>query len=384
MRYDVFVTVWGQDFVEKFIEFSLASQLATGNLPALAEQSDIHYHIYTDRQSKEYFEPALAELARYAEPHFYFYDEIAFGGGRLDQAIANSEPSTIKHNVQRITAQHMLSQLEDSAAILLDSDFIIADGSLARMHELRCQGKRGISTMLMRLDQDAAAPILRHNLSAHLSPRALVRLCLDHMHPIFAAYFVDAEQPTSYPSQLNWRVGQKDNESGVVTHCLFPHPLMVVPDSMGGKGASKYFSTMDYEYVLRAVADDDAIHLSPSSDEILICKLSPAGYLADNKIGDPPSIDSMAHFMLNNSNIRHRSFMAQAIRFIADENGEWEDCVGEADRFIEAAYKSLELTVGQLSTGDAATLLHLKSFLGPIEDFLSPQVQARMQGWLSD
>ena len=39
MRYDVFVTVWGKDFVEKFVEFSLGSQLAAGNLPALAEQA---------------------------------------------------------------------------------------------------------------------------------------------------------------------------------------------------------------------------------------------------------------------------------------------------------------------------------------------------------
>tara|TARA_B100000315_G_scaffold259491_1_gene315760 strand:+ start:1992 stop:3146 length:1155 start_codon:yes stop_codon:yes gene_type:complete len=384
MRYDVFVTVWGQDFVEKFVEFSLGSQLAAGNIPALAEQADIHYHIYTDRESRDFFEPALDALSKFAEPHFYFYDEIPYGGGRLDQAIANSEPSTIKHNVQRITAQHMLSRLEDATAILLDSDFIIADGSLARLHELRLQGKRAVSTMLMRLDQDSAAPILRQNLSAHLSPRALVRLCLDHMHPIFAGYFVDAAQPTSYPSQLNWRVGQKDNVSGVVTHCLFPHPLMVMPDPLGGESASKYFSTMDYDYALRAVADDDAIYLSPSSDEILICKLSPAAYLADNEIGDSPSIDRMAHFILNNSNIRHRLFMDQAIHFIADDEGDWEGLSGEADRFIEAAYKALELMVAQLSTGDATTLLHLKSFLGPIEDFLSPQVQSRMQGWLSD
>ena len=111
MRYDVFVTVWGHDFVNKFTEFSLASQLAHGNLPALAEQADVHYHIYTDRESQALFEPSLAELAKIAEQHFHFYDEIAYGGDTLDQAIANSDPTTVKHNVQRLTAQHMLSDL---------------------------------------------------------------------------------------------------------------------------------------------------------------------------------------------------------------------------------------------------------------------------------
>ena len=39
MSYDVFVTVWRQDFVGKIVEFSRGSQLAAGNLLALAEQA---------------------------------------------------------------------------------------------------------------------------------------------------------------------------------------------------------------------------------------------------------------------------------------------------------------------------------------------------------
>ena len=62
MRYDVFVTVWGQDFVKKFTEISLASQLTPGNIPALASESEIHYHIYTDRHSRKYFDLPLAAL----------------------------------------------------------------------------------------------------------------------------------------------------------------------------------------------------------------------------------------------------------------------------------------------------------------------------------
>jgi hypothetical protein len=378
MRYDVFVTVWGQDFVNKFTEFSLASQLTSGNLPALAEQAEIHYHIYTDRESQELFEPSLAALANIAEPHFHFYDEIAYGGGTLDQAIANSDPTTVKHNVQRLTAQHMLSDLSESAAVLLDSDFIIADGSFARMHDLRVQGKRAIATSLMRLNENTAVPVLREHISEHLSPRALVGLCLEHMHPIFAGYFADAKQSTSYPSQLNWRVGS----SGVIAHGLFPHPLMVIPDHASGEGGNKYFSTMDYDYALRAVSDDSAIHLSPSSDEILICKMTPDTYLTEKDQGSALTIDRMAHFILNNTNIRHRIFLDQSVQFVAEEAGDWEIVTNDAGRFIEASYKAVELAVNQLSTKDSLTLVHLKSFLGPIEDFMSPQLQSRMQGWL--
>ena len=131
MRYDIFVTVWGKKFVEKFVKFSLASQLAVGNLPALAQESEIHYHIYTDRSSRKYFTSYLPALAEYATIYFYFYDEIPYNGGTLAQAIQNSGILTVKHNVQRVTAQHMFSNLKHSAAVLLDLDFIISDKNLS-------------------------------------------------------------------------------------------------------------------------------------------------------------------------------------------------------------------------------------------------------------
>ena len=153
MRYDVFVTVWGQTFVRKFVNLSLVSQLAKGNLPALANNADVFYHIYTDKASREYFEPKLLELSKHVKVQFYYFDEIPFGSGSLEQAISNSDVTTIKHNVQRITANLMLSGLKDSAAVLLDSDFIIADGSLDRMHRLRKKGKRAVMTALLRLNE---------------------------------------------------------------------------------------------------------------------------------------------------------------------------------------------------------------------------------------
>ena len=79
MRYDFFVTVWGQHFVQKFTDLSLSSQMAPGNIPALASDADLHYHIYTDRASQLFFEPNLLELSKYAKIRFYYFDEIPFG-----------------------------------------------------------------------------------------------------------------------------------------------------------------------------------------------------------------------------------------------------------------------------------------------------------------
>ena len=382
MRYDVFVTVWGKTFVRKFIDFSLASQLAPGNLPALSKRAKIYYHIYTDKASQSYFGSNLSNLSNYVEIKFYYFDEVPFGGGNLEQAMLNSDYKTVKHNVQRITANHMLSEVKNSAAILMDSDFIIADGSLARMHDLRQKGKRAVMVSLLRLNETTVSTTLQKNIDFYLNARNLVKLCFTHMHPILAAYFVGSAVSTNYPSQLNWWVGQSGHDPaekvGFVTKCLFPHPLMVEPDLSGSASSAKYFSTMDYDYALRAVADDQAIHLSKNSDEILICKMSPEKYGTHSDGAVPLSRERMAQFVLNNTNIRHRIFFDQLIHFVADQNGDWDIVNQEASNFIEESYNIVDEIISQTSISDPMTLVYLKSFLGPIEDFISPQIHSRM------
>ncbi len=385
MRYDIFVTLWGKKFVEKYLTYSLASQLAPGNLPALAGKSDIHYHIYTDRESEAHFYPAIAPLQELVDVHFQFYEDIDYRDGKkLSDVMVDSDPGTIKHNVQGITARHMLSrmaQVSDAAAILLDSDFIISDGAFARLHDWRLQGKRAVSTLLLRLTDEGAGSSLASDLSAYLEPRRLVSLVMEHMHPAARSFFVDADKFTTYPHQLFWPVG----DQGFVAHCLFPHPLMVIPD----EGATNYLSTMDYDYALRAVGDDAAIHLCRSSDELVVCKMSPQSYLADQLPDDvsapKPTIENMAYFVLNNSNLRHSLFMQQPVRFVAGgEEGIWNDAEHESSRFAEAIYKAVELMIANVPSDDPKSLVHLKSFLGPIQDFMSPQVQSRLHGWLPE
>jgi len=383
VRYDVFVTVWGKSFVDKFIDLSLRSQLAEGNLPTVSNDAKIHYHIYTDRVSHKYFSAGVEELSEFAEVHFYFFDQIMYGNGNLEEAIENSDFATVKHNVQRITSSHMLSRLEDSAAILLDSDFIVADGTLAQMHKLRRQGKRAVMAPLLRLNAESATTLLHRNLSFYLEARNLVRLCLEEMHPIFEAYFMGTKRSTVYPSQVNWWVhnfsGKEKVRTGVITQCLFPHPLMIEPDLLTAESGIKYFSTMDYDYVFRAVADDRAIHLSRDSDEILLCKVSPTGYRANSAKTGPLSVERMAHFIVNNTNIRHRLFLSQPVYFLANTVGNWEEVSQNAVHFVQAAYEAADAIVQKAPMTDPLTMVHLKSFLGPIEDFISPQIQSRMK-----
>lgn len=382
MRYDIFVAVWGEHYVDKFLDFSLASQLTPGNLPALYADAEIVYRIYTDRSSRPFFNRSLPALQSLAEVEFIYYEDMPYGGATLAEAMANSDPSVVKHNVQKAAAQHhvALAAAEgETAAMLLDSDFIFADGALGFIHQQRQAGKKAVTGMFLRLSEEGAGPALRRLLPGPLDARALVQLGLEHMHPIQRAMFAGRDHFAAYPSQINWAVGGDEATFGFVTHCFFPHPLMF---ELGG-GAFSYMSTMDYEVVLRAAAEDADIHVCRSSDDMLFCKMSPESYLAGQEPGTSPTVEQMARFVISNTNIRHRLFMEAPVRYVAQPDEEAFGNVETASaEFVEAVYKTVEFTFANQSNADPKTLMFVKSFLGPIENFISPQVHARMKGWM--
>ena len=378
MRYEIFVTLWGEKFVKKFLDFALSSQLTPGNLPGLSKEAYILYRIYTDRASEPFFWPGLERLSPHCDIEFIFYEDIRFKHGTLAEAMKHSVSKSVKHHAQQVTSQHHMALAADkaeTAVVLMDSDFIFSDGSLLHLHEQRLAGKQAYAGMFLRLLEEEAGPKLLQRLPEPLSGRELVTLARDHMHPRFRSMFADAKEPSSYPTQINWHVGRK----GFVTHCFFPHPLMVnvTPETL------RYFSTMDYEVLLRAAPSDDDIYFCRNSEDMLVCKMSPGSYLSDMAVGPAPDLDIMARFAIANTNIRHQLFMTSSVRYVAEEDdAAFLDVEKRSEAFVDSIYKTAEVLLSRQATYDPKIMVSMKSFLGPIENFMSPQLHARMEDWL--
>lgn len=378
MRYEIFVTLWGERFVKKFLDFALASQLTPGNLPGLSNEADILYRIYTDRASEPFFWPGLERLSECCDVELIFYEDIPFRHGTLSEAMMHSDPKSVKHHVQQVTSQHHMALAADqveTTVMLMDSDFIFSDGSFLHLHEQRCAGKKAYAAMFLRLLEEEASPQLLQHLPEPLSGRDLVTIALDHMHPRFRSMFAAAKEPSSYPTQINWPVGRK----GFVTHCFFPHPLMVNVT----QETLRYFSTMDYEVLLRAAPSDDDVYFCQNSDDMLVCKMSPGSYLSDMAVGPAPGLDIMAHFAIANTNIRHQLFMTSPVRYVAEgDDSAFSDVEKRTQAFADGIYKAAEVILSRQATHDPRIMVSTKSFLGPIENFMSPQLHARMEDWL--
>ena len=72
--------------------------------------------------------------------------------------------------------------------------------------------------------------------------------------------------------------------------------------------------------------------------------------------------------------------MGNPVRYLAREDEvAFREVEREAKKYTEAIYKNVELLLGVLSPSDPKMTLYVKSFLGPIENFISPQIHSRMK-----
>lgn len=371
LAYDIFVLVWGERFVRDFVEVALPFQLAEGNLPALSQADAVNYHIYTDRESRAWFGDVDIQIGAYADLLFHYFDEIFVGEDAVSDRLSAARGSETKYQTQHDCALHLLDLIgEDSgrAIVILDPNFILADGTFAAMDARRRGGAKAVMVNALRLDRERALPRLRDIAAgATTNPRTLFNLAISYLHPMAQTAFHDAPHFSPYPSQIYWRVGA----TGISGRCFIPHPLMVT----NHPALRSHCSTMDYELALRGWSDNE-IYFVGDSDEILICKFSDGAHVADRVTGPPPTATNLALFCVTSTHHRHRQFAEVPLRFHAEAiDSTWTASEQEAGRLIDDCYAEIEGILAQSGRLDARFLMHLKSYTGPIEDFTSPQLE---------
>lgn len=361
MTWHLFALVWGEPFVRRFAELAVPFQAMAGNVPALAGDGPVVYHAYSDEDSRDHVRAALAPLARWCDIEVHRFDD-ASARGLLGP--------DYRYEVQRTCLRDLSARASDGDSIvLLDSNFVVGDGTLRAVAERRRQGFRAASVSVLRVETGAfAAALGRPSAGEPIGPRRLLAAGLAAMHPMTDAFFVDARPFTPYPSQISWRVGA----GGIVNRNFLPHPLMV-PASLALARAQ---STMDYELALRAVADDAHIHVCGDSDEMLVVKFSSAGHGGEPNFDARATPEYVGQFLLACTNRRHRRFVDTPVVFhTADVDARYAQAIRESQALVDAAYAWIDRAANEGVALDPRRLIYLKSHFGPIEDFMSPQLE---------
>src|SRR6266581_1674459 len=116
------VPVWGESYITRFLDLSLPSFLAPGNLPGLAELSDLEICILTVASQKPLFERnrAFQRMRAIAPIHFIDIDDLV-----VDQMYGITLTLAYLRGVTDVGPA-----MTEQFFLFMNADLLLADGSL--------------------------------------------------------------------------------------------------------------------------------------------------------------------------------------------------------------------------------------------------------------
>ncbi|MFQ5750725.1 MAG: tetratricopeptide repeat protein [bacterium] len=333
--------VWGEEFIDRFLNTSIPCQLASGNLPAISSTSTAanKYHIYTTTKNAETIEHSsiYTPLSEIIEVEMHLIDDI------LD-AIKSGDIN--KYDAMTICHGRAIEQVvtEKGVFVCLMPDSVFPDGAFERMRKIIMTGKRAVVIGSFRVIRESFVPeLLKHYYSLNertitVSPRELVALSLKHIHPHSKHHFWDLEIfDNNWPAYLYWHVGKR----GVLQRGIHLMPLATIPTKdalVFDKGGVGIDGT---DYLSRICPNFDDIYLVQDSDEIYFLDISDS--YPENLPIRKPSVLSVAAWIKRHASPDQIYHLKKKIRFHADDlSSEWEKVETHSDRIVDLIFTCLD------------------------------------------
>lgn len=200
-----FLTViWGERYIEEFSQISLPSFLAAGNLPFLAQAADLEILIMTSEDSREAFqrEPAFKALEALCPVRFIFIDDL-ITTGNYGVTLTLAYARGVMDSGAEQTSTYF---------VFMNSDFVLADGSLRTLAEKIAEGHPCIMAPSLRACAEPVLPVLaksvdRNSNRLSMLPRDMVQLAFDNPHPTVIGKTItqDFVNCTTH-NQIYWQV----------------------------------------------------------------------------------------------------------------------------------------------------------------------------------
>src|SRR6516164_2259396 len=220
----VLLPVWSYEFTQQFLNVSLPTLLAPGNLPALAETLPTEFIFLTGRRDAQMIRDSAGyrRLSAICPVNFRLIDDI------ITQGNHSTTVTLAFAGAVRRTGKAML----DTCFFFLVSDYIVADGSLASVIKLMLAGAGAVQSGNFQIIAEEALPWLERERvpgqdALVLSPRRLMRQTLSYVHPTTIANTVNL--PVSHNSHANrlfWRV----DGNNLIGRFYLLHMLCIRPE----------------------------------------------------------------------------------------------------------------------------------------------------------
>lgn len=333
------VPVWGKKYVEKYLQYSLPSQLASENLPIFSNTNKLTaiYHFYTTKSDKKTLSnsPLFADLSSYVDVLFHDINDLPTNDGQPYQYFILNRCQ--EDNI-RIAAQN------NDAMIFLFPDIIIANGTILFLCDKLVAGYQLVLTGNLRVVEETIQKELDHarlnsECTIDLTGDEFCRLAIKHAHPrvnmtCTNSYLFDS----SWPDFLYWT----NHGDAMVQRGLFLIPFaMIVKKEFLLDNVTLDINPVVYE----CCPDPKHWYVCEDSRELLTvtsCKSDEFEHMVE-KIGIFNPIQ-VADWMLNHLSQQQIDLLQKTIRICPTGcEAELDDLVERSDRDIATILAAYEL-----------------------------------------
>lgn len=319
------VVVWGTDFTDAFLKVCLPSQLFPGNLIYFAQHTDSIYYIYTTAKDANIIKHSsiYKRLSAIMPVKVLVISGISYVG---------------KYQAMTQCHAHFIRSAndEDCAFIFMTPDIVWADGSFARLLEISKSGKRVVAIGSVRLTKETFIPAFLEQYGKDgnvqpITPRQLVKLALNHLHPSTLAQLWCTENNSGLAQgELFWQV----SDEGLLLRHFRLQPLMVRPVNKD----SVPTTAIDADYTFKACPDPADIHIVHDSDEMCYMDFTPRSDANQVITIGNRTVEKGAEWARVNTEALHRQFVRHRIRLHWGDCSEkkWGDIERRSDAFVDS------------------------------------------------
>lgn len=236
----ILVPVWGKEYISDFLNFNLRALFLKNNVPNVLKNHNVKITYLTTKES-------TIEIQR--NPIFKSYQKIVKSEFiHIDDLIVNFNYSTI---LTLAYARGFENESDESyfntLFILLNSDFILSNGSLSSIVQKANEGASAIFGASLRVESTELRKYLRKTflekkLEKKLSSRELLKFAFDNLHPTVKAMMLNTNFfDYKVITKLYWKI----SKSTLVSHDYLLCCMGIVPQRR-----MKYVkSFVDYSFV---------------------------------------------------------------------------------------------------------------------------------------
>jgi hypothetical protein len=328
----VIVVVWGGWHVSAYLDMSLPTQLAPGNLDSLAEHGELRYVFYAPEDVRRTIEasPLFERLSRLATVEF----------------VRITTPGPEEPVLAFMSRCHLdattKARAEDAAFIPLQPDSGLSAGSMRAALDALADGKRAVLAIGPKVSEAGLGELSRMSAARGdlaLSGRDISQLIVNHPYQATIDRTWSGRSIARFPGHLVWEVPGE----GLLVHSYCPQPLLawMYSDSPLPTLENLFPNTaIDGQWIPRAFPRLDDIHVVRDSDQVALFSIDKGDKESDALM--PRNVMNVAVWARDFCTPHHLAFARAPVAF---RTGSPSNAWLRTERRSSRTMRSIELLV---------------------------------------